>query len=319
MADAPTFTDEQLDELARLSFDFLCQRRVADFISVDQVIEAIDAGSEPARVQRFQERFVAPARARLLALAKKSALTAGVWLPDGVRDELATLLSEPMPLPKAWVDEAIASERVREEVKALLHDTLTGFIAKATAGLGEATPSAVGGAIGRLSKNFAAASKGLLGGLGDTLQKQLQERVRDFVDGSVAAIQRRIAEKLTSDDTSTRMGKQRRDAFLKSQAWTEAEIARWVEQLPNAQLDRMVPAIVRHNSARAALRDAVRAEVVATLDDLNKQTIGELLDELGLRSWAQRGTAQAGRPLLRDFTRGEAFASWWQKATGSPG
>lgn len=318
MANTPTFSDEQLTELASISFDFLCQRRVTDFVSVDQIIEAIDLGSEPGQVQKFQKRFVIPQRERLVALAKKSTVKAGAWLPAAARDEFLAMLGQPAPLPKKWVEEAVASERVRDEVKAMLQDTLTGFIAKATAGLGEATPPAVGGAIGRLAKNFAATSKGLLGGLGDTIQKQLQERVRDFVDGSVSAIQRRIAEKLTSDETSAQMGKRRRETFLKALEWDEAQIARWVEEQPNATFDRLLPAIVQHNAARAELRAAVKGEVEVILRDLERQTLGELLDELGLRAWARQGTLAAGLPLLRAFTGGEAFASWWGGVAQTP-
>lgn len=312
MANVPTFSDEQLRELSYQAFDYLCQRRVSDFISTEQIVEAIDKGCEPARVKRFQERFVRPQRARLLELAKKSSVKAGAWLPESARDEIAAMLGQPAPLPKRWVEDAVASERVREEVKSMLHDTLTGFVSKATAGLGEATPPAVGGAIGRLTKNFAAAGKGLLGGLGDTIQKQLQERVRDFVDGSVSAIQRRIADKLTSDETSAQMGKRRKDAFLKALAWDEAKIARWIEKQQNDRVDAMIPAIVQHNAARAELREAVKGEVAAVLAELETQTLGELLDELGLREWSREGSARAGVPVLRGFFATEGFGAWWQ-------
>ena len=314
MASAPTFSDEQLRDLSYQAFDFLCQRRVSDFVSTDQIVEAIDKGCEPERVKRFQERFVEPQRTRLVERARKSTVKLGAWLPDGARDEIAAMLGEPAPLPRRWVEDAVASERVREEVKAMLHDTLTGFVSKATAGLGEATPPAVGGAIGRFTKNFAAAGKGLLGGLGDTIQKQLQEKVRDFVDGSVAAIQRRIADKLTSEETSAQLGKRRRDAFLKALAWDEAKVARWMEQQPHGRIAALAPSIVQHNAARAELREAVRDEVAAVLAELEKQTLGELLDELGLRGWAREGSAKAGVPLLRGFFATEGFGAWWSQS-----
>jgi hypothetical protein len=312
MANVPSFSDEQLRELAYLAFDHLCQQRVSGFLSVEQILEAIDKGCEPERVKRFQQRYVQPQRARLIERAKKSTIKLGAWLPDQARDEIAAMLGQPAPLPKRWVEDAVASERVRDEVKSMLHDTLTGFVSKATAGLGEATPPAVGGAIGRLTKNFAAASKGILGGLGDTIQKQLQEKVRDFVDGSVTAIQRRIADKLTSDETAAQMGKRRRKTFLQALEWDEAKVARWVEKQHNEKIEALLPTIVQHNAARAELRDAVKEEVAAVLAELETQTLGELLDELGLRAWARQGTAQAGVPLLREFLASGGFAAWWQ-------
>ncbi|MCS6899935.1 MAG: hypothetical protein RMJ98_10520 [Myxococcales bacterium] len=312
MAHIPSFSDEQLLALSYLAFDHLCQQRVSHFLSTEQILEAIDKGCEPERVKKFQQRFVRPQRARLLEWAKHSKVKLKDWLPEQVRDEIAAMLGQPAPLPKSWVEDAVASERVREEVKAMLHDTLTSFVSKATAGLGEAAPPAVGGAIGRLTKNFAAASKGLLGGLGHTLQKQLQEKVRDFVDGSVAAIQRRIADKLTSDETAIQMGKRRKKAFLQALEWDEAQMARWMEQQPSNRIDALLPILVQHNAARAELREAVKSEVAAVLAELETQTLGELLDELGLRAWAREGSARAGVPWLRGFFATEGFVAWWQ-------
>jgi hypothetical protein len=311
MATSPGFTEAQLSELAGLAFDFLCTRRVTDFVSVDEIMAAIEPPLETARVQRFQERFVRPQRARLIERAKKSGVKVGAWLPDAVRDEIAALAGQPAHLPPKIVDEAIASERVRDEVKAMLQDTLSSFITKATTGVSEHTPSALRGALSRGAFNLASAGKGLLGGIGDKLREQLQEKVRDFVDGSVAAVQKRIADKLKSPETSAMLGKRRRAAFLDALGRTEAEVAAMVERGPHERVERMIPLILQHNQARAELREAVRGEVEAVLAELGTQTVGELLDELGLRAWARQGTLDRGAAVLADFTRSEGFAAWW--------
>ncbi|RYE88793.1 MAG: hypothetical protein EOO75_12910, partial [Myxococcales bacterium] len=129
---SPAFTDEQLRELSLLSFDFLCQRRLTEFIDVAQIMAAVEATTTTGRVEQAQGRWLGPQRARLIERAKKSGVKLGAWLPAAARDELAAALGEPAPLPRAWVEEAIGSERVRDEVKTLLHDTLTGFVNKAT-------------------------------------------------------------------------------------------------------------------------------------------------------------------------------------------
>jgi histone H3/H4 len=318
MATSPGFTEAQLSELAGLAFDFLCTRRVTDFVSVDEIMAAIDPPLEAARVQRFQERFVRPQRARLIERAKKSSIKVGAWLPDAVRDEIAALAGQPAPLPPRIVDEAIASERVRDEVKAMLQDTLSSFITKATSGVSDATPSALRGALSRGAFNIASASKGLLGGIGDQIQKQLQEKVRDFVDGSVSAVQKRIADKLKSSETSAMLGKRRREAFLQALGQTEAEVAALIERGPQEQIERMVPQILQHNRARAELREAIRAEVEAVLAELATQTVGELLDEVGLRDWARQGTLARGAVVLGDFTRTPGFAAWWAAVHPAP-
>jgi hypothetical protein len=69
---------------------------------------------------------------------------------------------------------------------------------------------------------------------------------------------------------------------------------------------------VQHNAARVELREAVKGEVAAVLAELETQTLGELLDELGLRAWAREGSARAGVPVLRGFFATEGFGAWWQ-------
>ena len=53
-----------------------------------------------------------------------------------------------------------------------------------------------------------------------------------------------------------------------------------IAKQPNDRIDAMVPKLVQHNLARAELRDAIRAEVGAVLEDLSRQNLGELLDAM---------------------------------------
>ena len=62
-----------------------------------------------------------------------------------------------------------------------------------------------------------------------------------------------------------------------------------MKKTPWEALDAMVPALVAHNLARAEVRAALREEVAAAVAELSTQTVGELLDELGLRAAVGRG------------------------------
>jgi hypothetical protein len=63
----------------------------------------------------------------------------------------------------------------------------------------------------------------------------------------------------------------------------------------------MVPAIVAHNLARAEFRHAMTAEIDAVLADLERNTVGELLDELGLRETVQKWFHERATPIVRAF------------------
>lgn len=308
--------DAALTELLDLSFAFFCTRRVGELVEVERVLSAIDDTVTEPRVARFHERFVAPARERLLARANASSILLGAWLPDEAKTKIADLLGAPMPIPKQFIDEAVANEKVRDQIRDMLRDTLTSFVAKATGGGGQGQGQGGGGAglmgaIGFGARAFGAAGKSLLGGLGDEIQKQMQERVRDFVDGAVAGVQDRIAKRLADPKTAEDLGKRRKKGFLKLLEKTEAEAAKAIGKAPHAQIDALVPSIVVHNVKRKELREVVKAEVEAVLAELQKDTIGGLLDEAGAREIVREALHRHALPLLRELCKTPAFEAWW--------
>jgi hypothetical protein len=293
--------EEEIAKLIDAGFDFLCERRFSELVDVERALAAADAvGTEP-RLTKLLARFAVPARERLTETAKKSALLLGVWLPDAARDAIATLLGMPAPIPRPLVDKVVADEHVRESARAMLHETMTSFIHKAFA----VTPGGRGlrGMIGL----GARAAGGLFGGLGDELQRQLEERVRDFVDGGVQMMQQRVAQKLVSEDTARLLGKRRRAIFLDLLKRPESDSARVVKRVPWMAIEALVPSLVTHNLARPELRAAVRAELEAVVAELSTQTIGELLDELGLREIVREGARTQFVPLARAFLASPHF------------
>lgn len=305
-------SDAALASLLDLAFDHLCSRKLGELVDLDRAMAHVDAALEPARVAEVQRRVVRPARDRLLALAKASTLKVEVWLPEDVRALVGEALGQPAPLPPKLVDELVGSEKVRDEVRAMLSDTLQGFIKKATGGdEKDASPgAAVGRAFGFGARVMASAGRGLLGGLGDQLERTLQDKVRDFVDASVAAVQQRIAKKLTSEETAKALGKRRKEAYLTFLGKTEQEVAGYAEKAPQDLIDALVPQLIAHNLKRKELRDAIRAEIAAALQELGGDTVGELLDRLGQRQLGREAMhAQLG-PIAREFVASPAFAGW---------
>jgi hypothetical protein len=70
-----------------------------------------------------------------------------------------------------------------------------------------------------------------------------------------------------------------------------------------------LPSVVAHNLARAEVRAALREELAAAVAELTQQTVGELLDELGLRALAREAMRAQGLPLARAFVASPAFAA----------
>jgi len=293
--------DAALTRFLDAAFAFACQRRVAELVDVDRLLAALDTAAEPSRVARLVARLGAPARARVLERLRASSLPLGVWLPDPVRDAILAMLAQPAPIPRALVDKVVADEHVRDSARAMLQEALSSFIHKAFS----VTPGGRGlrGVIGL----GARAAGGLFGGIGEEIQRQLEERVRDFVDGGVAMLQKRVAQQLTSADTARLLGKRRRAMFLELLGQPESLLPKLVKKTPWDALDAMVPALVAHNLARAELRAAVREELAAVVSELSTQTIGELVDELGLRAALAESVRAHGVLLVREFMKSAEF------------
>ncbi len=304
--------DAALGKFLDITFDHFCTHKLEELIDADRVLEAIDETTTPARLTDVQMRIVAPLRTRLTDRAKKSDVLLGAWLPDAARDRIAELLAKPAPIPQKLIDEAVSSEGVRDQIREALRDTISNFIkGAASAGGGGGAGAGIRGAIGFGARAFGAAGKAVLGGLGDELQKQMQERVKDFVDGAVEGVQDRIAKKLADPKTAEDLGKRRRKAFLKMLETKESEAAKLIAKGPHAEIDELVPSIVRHNVQRKEIRDTIRDEVAAVVAELSKETIGELLDLVGARKIARDALHRHGLPIARELVKTPEFAAWW--------
>jgi hypothetical protein len=309
--------DAALAKLIDLSFDFVCSRRVGELVDPERVLAGVDALATEARAEAYHRRITVPMRQRLVERAKASTVQLGAWLPEPARDRIAELLGRPEPIPQKWIDQAVASEAVRDQIRDSLRDSISSFIKNAGASLGGGggggggAGGALMGAFGLGARAFGAAGKAVLGGFGEELQKQLQDKVKDFVDGAVGGVQDRIAKKLADPKTAEEIGKRRRKGFLKTLERTESDAAKLFSRAPHAEIDALTPSIVAHNLARAEIRDVIRAEVVAVVAELSTQTIGELLDEAGLRELVRQALHAQVLPLAKEAAQTPEFQAWW--------
>src|SRR5262245_58509802 len=122
-----------LGALLDAAFHFVCTRRVGELIDAEHVLVMLDHAATATRNERWLARLFAPARERLLARASASSEKLGTWLPESAKAALSDLLGQPAPIPREIIDQVLASERVREDVRAMLKETLESFIAKAFA------------------------------------------------------------------------------------------------------------------------------------------------------------------------------------------
>jgi len=313
--------DAALAKLLDLSFDFLCTRKLDELVDPERVMAAIDDIVTEPRAAAYHRRITVPMRERLLERAKNSTVLLGAWLPAEAKDRIAELLGRPEPIPQKWIDSAVSSEAVRDQIREALRESISNFIKNAGSSLsgggggGGGAGGALLGAFGMGARAFGAAGKAVLGGFGDELQKQMQDRVKDFVDGAVGGVQDRIAKKLADPKTAEEIGKRRKKGFLKMLERTEAEAGKLFAKGPHAEIDKLTPSIVVHNAQRKELRAAIKEEVSAVVTELSTQTIGELLDEVGAREILRASLHAQVLPLMKAAVATPAFGAWWAALT----
>ncbi len=318
-----TLNEAALHALIDHAFDHLCEQPLNAWVDASQVLPALDASMTAERIQEYNTRLGIPLRTRLIARAKQSTLALRVWLPQNVIDLLDKQAATPVRIPRKFIDEAVASEQVREGVRQMMSETLESFVSKATGAEssgGSGSSSGGGGLRGVLSFGARAAvgvGKGLLGGMGEELQKQLRERAKDFVDVSMSAVQKRLAERLASEETAIALGKRKQKTYQKMLTTTEAEQAKWTERMPWSKIDEQLPSVVTHNLARAELRTVIEEETRAVLDTLGHDSIGTLLDRAGVKQLTRDWAHKHGVVWMQSFLQSEHWQQWQSSVASS--
>lgn len=306
-----TPSDDDLATLTDLVFDRLCERPLEDLLDVDRAVAALDAVGDAARVAAWSERLWIPLRQRVIARMAGSEERLGAWLPPARRAKVLERAGRPAPIPRSLVDELVGSDRVRDAVRTMINDTLTGFIQKASGALTDVGKGAAGGGGLRGAFSIGARVAGsMIGGIGEEVQSRMMERVKDHLDGAVANVQTRIGERLRSDETARALGRRRQKAVERFLETTEGRAVRDAEKVPWAELDEGLPEVIAHNLQRPALREALREDLAWAFERLKGETVGSLLDALGLRVHARAMFQAAGVPVLRSLLADEGFAAW---------
>jgi hypothetical protein len=289
-------TDAQILALLDAIYEHARTMRVSEFVDADLVMSLIDRVAEPSRLAKVMARF-APGRARVIAWLGKSERLLETWLPEKVRTTLADFLGRPMKLPKPVIDELVLSERVRDAVRTAIQESVSSITQRAFR-------AAPGGKRLQGVLGLAAGAGRLLGGIGD-----------DLVDGGVALAQSRLAQRLATEETAVAMGVRSRAVFLELMSRKDSELGRVLAAAPWELIEGLVPLLVEHNLARPEVRELVRGEIAAALADLSTQTIGELLDELGLGDLLRETLRVCGLPFVRSLVDSGAMLRAFAAAT----
>ena len=238
----------------------------------------------------------------------------GEQLPPAVRDGLRDLARRPYSPNRALVLKLIDQEPVRKLLREILLDTVTRF-ARKVRNTGEQTT--VGGALGGIGR-FAKRRAGTLGSIagemasavGSEVEKQMERRAAEFVDGALSGVIQRLAAQLADDSHASDQAAMRTALLDSALTLTGPELA---TELANADPDGLAN-LLRRSLQGWITADGFDDQLRGWLDSLvsaqGDRTLRATLDDVGLTDSLTTTARAVTLDAARRFVATEAFAGW---------
>jgi len=217
------------DSSVEMITEFLLDRRVAELIDVEALVQVTLASLSEENVTRVVAEHLSPAwdRHRVRSEAEKE--TVGDALPKKVQKELAVIASRTKPPPAAWAQGAVDPKLFRELVAPVLQNTLISFAQKLVAGMtskgedeGEGGDEKRGGIADRLRRGaqkragqIASVGKSVVGTIGAELDKRMSDTAKEFSTSAQRELRDAFRERLKSDRGRELAAEIRRQLFAR--------------------------------------------------------------------------------------------------------
>ena len=314
-SDAP---DGPRARLAALAVDGLLDERVARLLppaplarAALALLEGWLASGEAVEVLRAQVERVA-------ARMEGEERTLGALLPPELRSALLELAARTRAPAREVVLSVLDRPPPREVVRRLLIDVVSDFASRLSAPVSESVFARGLSGLARMAAETAKASSGPLGSLAEGVvsavtgeaRRQAERRAADFVDSALSGAMQELATQL-SDGHRAKAQAELRTALLEgvlelSLPALAGELRRLDVAGSAEALRRALRAYVTSGRAREEVERAL-AEVLSVAGD---QTLGEILEPLGLVPSFRKLASEALCERFRQVVPTSAFARW---------
>jgi hypothetical protein len=301
-------------EGAELVVAFALDRRVGDIVDPESVVSVIVDSLCETVLTRAHERHVEPAWARHLARATASDERLRDHIPDDARAELDSVLRDFRAPTAQWTQGLVDPKLLRELVAPVLQRTLLTFARKLPlVGLGASDDSRLGGLAERLAKRaekLADAGRRAMGGVGAEIDARLQKTAKEFSRDALEVLRDAMRERLASEEGKALATELRLHALDHLLDAPVAELMRDADAAGRARLAAVLPRIVAFDAARPEMRAALREEVDAWLGAEADRTLGDLLDDAGVRRRVTELAVERVDAQIRELLGADPARDW---------
>ncbi|MDD9934983.1 MAG: hypothetical protein OXT09_15335 [Myxococcales bacterium] len=316
---------------AELVVDHVLDLRVTALVDAESLLPIFVQALDGDNVQRAIDRHLLPAIPRVRAQLDDAGEKVGDGLPEAVKERIVELSANPAGPRFRWMRGALDPAKLRDLFAPVVQEILLQFV-RSVPGLGGdaggGEPATAGkpsrgvasGLVGRLGREVSkgtgrlvSVGRSVADGLGVDLEGRLQETARDFSQGAMAGLQRGLRERMQSDQGREILSGLSRSVVDHIMATPVETILKDLDRLPLEAAIALAPDTLRHELGRELVRALLRGEIAAWLELEGARTLGELLEEAGLRAQVRTLAVERGHAAAAELFRSTAFASWLEQ------
>lgn len=240
-------------------------------------------------------------------------------LPPELHRSFRPLLSEPWVPDRRLVEALMDHEAMSSLVTDVLQAVLISFGKKIrsiapdagrVSQLGSGLRAPGLSSLRAIGSSVAAVGSGVAHAFGAEIERQIEQRAREHVDGAIQSVLSDVVSHLTDPRRARSMAAWRAHCLG---VVMDTPMTTWGAELRKLKPETLGPAILASLRALAASEDlAERLEGVirSAFDNSTKRSLGQHLRDLGLEEEWRRETALLIRSSMNPLLASDAFATW---------
>ena len=224
--------------------------------------------------------------------------------PSDVVAPIRAAIAHPATPDREMVGRLLEHGAVENLLRDLLVSALQGFTAKIRPSIpgSERTHSR----LGRLKR----ASESMLGGLGAEIERQAEQKARDFVDSILSSVVAQTADNLCDPNKAEGYGRFRGHLFDQFLDTPLSDLNRELAKIDPDTLVGTASATIKALASRPEIETEITELIVLGLSQIGDQTAAEILAEAGVDDTWRPELETRLTTLARGFTATPAFEGW---------
>jgi hypothetical protein len=295
----------QVEALVELALDHLLARPMAELVDPRWLAKAVSDGVRASARSPEFERWVAARVGQALGRVDGLAGTLGDKLPVTLLGPLEQTLGRPYQPDRELVRALLDHPSTRAILREILQANVLEFGKRMRAMMSD-----LSGRGGGIASRLADVAKGVASAVGGELERQLEPKVKSFVDDILGVAVEMLVNRVSSEEFAPDFARWRIDVL---HAFMNQPIDRLVAErhkYPPEDFAADAAAILRALAAWRSLADQLEAALDELLREHGQVSAREFLDGSGLEQAWRPQLNQALCEMAREVVETEAFADW---------